>query len=59
MKKIFLALTIFVGVANATDVAVCKFKHSSGFADDKIICSGGNTSTRAVMSVGLERSRPP
>lgn len=42
MKKIFLALTIFVGVANATEVAVCKFKGNAitGFANDPIVCSG-------------------
>jgi len=54
MKKIFLAFAIFVGIANATDVAVCQFKYSFGFADDKVICSGGNTSTTTIQDLYSE-----
>lgn len=54
MKKTILALLMLIGVANATDVAVCQFKHSSGFADDKVICSGGNTSTTTIQDLYSE-----
>lgn len=54
MKKTLLALTMLIGIANATDVAVCQFKHASGFADDKIICSGGNKNTTSIEDMYAE-----
>lgn len=38
----FFTLAMLIGVANATEVAICKFKGNAitGFANDPIICSG-------------------
>jgi hypothetical protein len=52
-----------LGVANVTEVAICKFKGNgygvSGFADDKIICSGAlktNNNKRFVCRrMGIQR----
>lgn len=41
MRKTFLAFLVLVGVASATEVAICQFKTEySGFSEDKMMCPG-------------------
>lgn len=53
MKKTILALAMLIGVANATDVAICKFKGAglSGYATDKVMCSGAIDDTTTIQNL--------
>lgn len=51
MKKIFLALVIFVGIANATEVTLCQFKNGIGYANSKVICEEKSYSTIQDMYI--------
>ena len=56
MKKTLLALVMLIGVANATEVAICKFKggNISGFADDNVVCSGAFEKTTTIQDMYAE-----
>ena len=56
MKKTLLALVMLIGVANATEVVICKFKggNISGFADDKVVCSGAFEKTTTIQDMYAE-----
>ena len=43
MKKIILALSLLIGLANATEVTLCQFKNGVGYANSKIICDNGKS----------------
>lgn len=56
MKKTLFALAMLIGVANATEVAICNFKGGSfsGFADDNVICSGDFKKTTTIQDMYSE-----
>lgn len=56
MKKIFLILIMSIGILNATDVAICKFKGGSlsAYADDKILCSGAFDKTSTIQEMYIQ-----
>lgn len=45
MRKIFLVFLVLAGIASATEVTLCQFKNSIGYANSKVICEEKSYST--------------